>query len=227
MQFNATLTGGIYGFRFFFAAYGWADCVSNVSVTISAPTFTSFISSYNGGSFSLSGTGLSTSGTVNINGVKTTLQNVTGSDAVAIIPPFVTSETQTAFSLAEPEKLTLNQFTIISDTEANQSLAFDGFLGTVYTSNSTGNCFIGADVGAGLTLLTTRVRFFPNSMWVIASNYILGATIEASNDNINWVNLATVDSTVHSGWNILPINTTNKYRYLRFAHNAQSMCSLA
>lgn len=227
VQFNATLTGGKYGFRFFFAAYGWSSCASTVSVTISAPTFTSLVSSYNGGSFLLSGAGLSPSGTVKINGVKTTIQNVTGSNAVAIIPPFVTSETQTTFSLAEPTKLTSDQFTIISDTPASQSLAFDGFLGTVYTSASTGNCFIGADVGSGLTLLPTRVRFFPNSKWIIASNYLLGATLEASNDVTNWVTLATVDSTVHSGWNIVPISTTNKYRYLRFAHNSQSKCSLA
>lgn len=227
VQFNATLTGGKYGFRFFFAAYGWSSCASTVSVTISAPTFTSLVSSYNGGSFLLSGASLSTSGTVKVNGVKTTIQNITGSNAVAIIPPFVTSETQTAFSLAEPKKLTSDQFKIISDTPASQGLAFDEFLGTVYTSTSTGNCFIGADVGAGLTLLPTRVRFFPNSKWIIASNYLLGATLDASNDNTNWVNLATVDSTVHSGWNIVPINTATKYRYLRFAHNTQSKCSLA
>lgn len=106
-------------------------------------------------------------------------------------------------------------------------MALDGFLGTVYSSTSSGNCFIGADVGAGLTLALTRVRFFPNSRWIIASNYLLGATIDASNDGTNWVTLATIDSTVHSGWNIVPISTTNDYRYVRFAHNAKSQCSLA
>lgn len=134
------------------------------------------MTSYKGGSFVITGSGLSSSGTVNINGIKTTLVNVTGTDAIAIVPPFVTTETQQAFSLAQPQKLTKNQYSIISDYTGGDA-AFDGFLGTVYTSLNSGACFIGADVGAGLTLKITRVRFFPNSKYVIASNYLIGATL--------------------------------------------------
>jgi hypothetical protein len=178
VQVTATLTGGKYGFRFFFASYGLGSCASSLSATISSqPTSPAITASYNGGSFILTGNGLSKSGTVKINGVRTTLVNVTSTNAVAIIPPFITSETQTAFSLAGPKKLTNNDFSIISDTASGKSLAFDGFLGTVYNSASSGACFIGADVGAGMTLHLTRVRFFPNSRWTIASNYLLGARL--------------------------------------------------
>ena len=99
---TANLTGGKYGFRFFFASYGWASSASTLSLTVSAPTSPPITASYNGGSFTVTGSGLSKSGTVKINGVKTTLVNVTATDAVAIVPPFVTSETQTAFNLAQP-----------------------------------------------------------------------------------------------------------------------------
>lgn len=178
VEVTATLTGGKYGFRFFFASYGLGSCASSLSATISSqPTSPAITASYNGGSFILTGNGLSKSGTVKINGVRTTLVNVTSTNAVAIIPPFITSETQTAFSLAAPKKLTNNDFSIISDTASGKSLAFDGFLGTVYNSASSGACFIGADVGAGMTLHLTRVRFFPNSRWTIASNYLLGARL--------------------------------------------------
>lgn len=139
----------------------------------------------------------------------------------------MTSQTQTAYNLAQPKKLTRGQFSIISDTAASQSNVFDGFLGTIYSSTSSSACFIGADVGSGLVVQLTRVRFFPNSRWLIASNYIIGATLEGSNDNSVWTNLATVDSTVHSGWNIVPISSSNKYRYVRFAHTSVSKCSLA
>lgn len=159
--------------------------------------------------------------------MRTRLTSVTASGATAIIPPFVTSETQAAYNLAQPQKLTRAQFTIISDTSATQNNIFDGFLGTTYSSTSNGACFIGADLGSGLVIQLTRVRFFPNSKWLIASNYLLGATLEGSNDNSAWTNLATVDSTVHSGWNIVPISSKNKYRYVRFAHTSTSKCSLA
>jgi hypothetical protein len=227
VKLNATLTGGNYGFRFYFTSFGWSICTSTFSVTITAPTSPSVVTSYNGGSFTITGAGLSSSGTVKINGVRTSLLNVTSTSAIAIIPPFVTTETQAAYSLAQPQKLTRNQFTIISDTPAGQAAAFDGFLGTIYNSSSSGACFIGADVGAGMTLHLNRVRFFPNSRWVIASNYLLGATLQVSNDQSSWVTLATVDSTVCSGWNVLPITTSSNYRYVRFAHDATSQCELA
>ena len=227
VTFAVALPGGKYGFRFYYNSYGWSNCASTISVTTTAPTSASVVSSYNGGSFAISGSGLSPSGTVKINGVRTKLTSVTASGAIAVIPPFVTSETQADYSLARPQKLTRAQFSIISDTSATQNNIFDGFLGTTYSSTSSSACFIGADIGAGLVLQLTRVRFFPNSKWLIASNYLLGATLEGSNDNSAWTTLATVDSTVHSGWNIVPISSKSKYRYVRFAHTSVSKCSLA
>lgn len=89
--FSVSLTGGSYGFRFYFASYGWSICTSTISVSTATPTSPSgLISSYKGGSFVLSGSGLSSSATVRINGIKTQLVDVTSSNAVAIIPPFVT-----------------------------------------------------------------------------------------------------------------------------------------
>lgn len=153
VQFTATLAGGKYGFRFFYSSYGWSNCPSTVTVTIASPTAPSLLQgSYNGGSFVLSGANLSPSGTVKINGVKTRLSDINANSATAIIPPFVTANTQTKFGLVEPTKLTRDQYQIFSDNSAEQTKAFDNLFGTVYTSPSTGDCFIGIDVGSDLVL---------------------------------------------------------------------------
>lgn len=39
--------------------------------------------------------------------------------------------------------------------------------------------------------------------------------------------IATIDSIVHSGWNILPFTLDRHYRYYRFVHNQKSQCQLA
>lgn len=148
VTFTATLTGGLYGFKFLFASYGWANSTSTVSITIPAPTITTIATSYNGGLLNLVGTGLSSSATIKINGFKTQIQNVTSSGAVAVIPPFVTPLSQQQYSLSSPSKLTQSQFAIISDTPANQGLAFDGIMGSSYYSTSNTICYIGIDVGS-------------------------------------------------------------------------------
>jgi hypothetical protein len=192
VRFTAILSGGLYGFKFFFASYGWATCTSTVSINTVAPTFIPIATSYNGGFLTLTGTGISTSATVTINGVKTQVQRVTASGAVAVIPPFVTTLSQKQYSFATPEKLSQSQFTIISDTVASQALAFDGIMGSTYVSSSNGICYIGINVGNEMTLNLNRIRFFPYSQWLIASQYLTGAHFEASNDGNTWTTIATV-----------------------------------
>jgi hypothetical protein len=100
VQFTATLTGGLYGFKFFYQSYGWATSTSSIAIKIVSPTAPAIATSYNGGVLALTGAGLSRSATVAINGVKTRVQNVTASGAVAVIPPFVTVLSQQNYSLA-------------------------------------------------------------------------------------------------------------------------------
>lgn len=74
----------------------------------------------------------------------------------------------------------------------------------------------------------TRIRYFPNSTWNVASSYIKDAIFEVSNDNITYTNIGTVDQNVHAGWNSIMINDQNIYRYVRFSHtDGASYCSLA
>jgi len=227
ITFSVVLTAGSYGFKIYFNAYGWASCTSNLLVTTTKFTINPIITSYNGGSFTLTGNGISKSGTIKINGIKTNLGTVTNSSAVATIPPFVTPLSQSTYNLKTADLLALNQFSIISDTPSSQSKAFDNVHGTTYVSSSTGNCYIGIDVGVGLVLDVSKVRFFPYSRWLIAANYLVGSSFEASLDGVTWVNLITIDSTVHSGWNDLKIVSSTKYRFYRFSHNSVSKCQLA
>jgi hypothetical protein len=48
-----------------------------------------------------------------------------------------------------------------------------------------------------------------------------------SNDNTTWNTIATVDQTVHAGWNSFMISDTNIYRYVRFSHTSKSKCNIA
>lgn len=99
IAFTYTLTGGKYGFRFYFASYGWAVCSSTVSLTTTAPTIPAISSSYNGGVVDLSGSGISKSGTIKVNGFKTRLQKVTSTGAEVVIPPFASVLTQQRYNL--------------------------------------------------------------------------------------------------------------------------------
>lgn len=227
VTFNVQLPGGIFGFRFYYISYGFATCADTLSITITQPTITSFVSSYSGRTFSISGTGLSPSATIAIAGFKTSLSNVTSTSAVATAPPLVTTFTQYQYGLATPEKLSLDKFTVISDSPTGALNAFDGQQGTTYSSTSGSACYLGIDVGSSLLLNLNRIRFFPYSRWTIASNYLLGATIEASTDGVQYDVIATVDATVHSGWNVLSFDLTQNYRYIKFVHNQISKCMLA
>ena len=97
---------------------------------------------------------------------------------------------------------------------------------TMYNSNNTA-CSVGIDIGKGLGVQLTRVRYFPNPSWNIAYQFIKGATIKVSNDNITYTTIATVDQTVHAGWNSFMISNVNIFRYVRFSHTSQSKCNLA
>jgi hypothetical protein len=62
---------------------------------------------------------------------------------------------------------------------------------------------------------------------LIAANYLIGSYFEASNDGVNYVVIGNVDSTVHTGWNIMPFALSTNYRYIRFVSNQVSKCELA
>ena len=114
----------------------------------------------------------------------------------------------------------------ISDGGSGASNVNDGQYNSYYSSSSS-NCFVGFDFGEGRKVKVHRIRYFPYSKWVIASDYIKGATIEASNDNSNYDLLGTIDETVHSGWNSIIFTVTTPYRYIRISHNTASKCMLA
>ena len=103
--------------------------------------------------------------------------------------------------------------------------AFDNEYGTSYSSDNA-VCSIGIDIGENLGAYLTRIRFFPFAEWSIASNMITGGKFQVSNDNSSWSDIATIDQTVHAGWNTLMIVDQTIYRYVRFLHGSDSQCKL-
>jgi len=125
--------------------------------------------------------------------------------------------------------LSSTQFTVFSDQNAsvsNASVSFDGLTSTFYSSPNT-QCWIGLDAGVGLAASISRISFFPNLGWTNVASKILYSTFQGSNDQNTWKNLAIIDQTVHTGWNVFASSDTTPYRYIRFVHNSTSKCNLA
>lgn len=169
---------------------------------------------------------MSPSSYIEINGFKGKLVTSDSSSAKYEIPTFSTSLTETTFSLTKVGLLDNKQFTFFSDqTNSNVSYVFDTFTDTNYGSTNT-DCWIGVDAGAGIEVEVSRIRVFPNLLWMNVGKKIIGATFEGSNDNSTWSQLAVVDQTIHSGWNTLRSKDQTPYRYIRFKHNSTSECSI-
>jgi hypothetical protein len=221
----SVLGAGKYNFSIYYPKYGYADISSNLEILAGTTTAASVTSSYLGGKLiTVSGTGLSQSSQLDVAGVQAKLVSGNSNALIYEVPPYVTKLSQTTYNLAEPRPLT---GTLIADTLSAAPLASDGLLSTIYSS-SAATCYVGVDFGEYLRADITRIRYFPNRSWRAANAYILGATITASNDGTTWSTLFTVDSSVHTGWNIWRPSAalTTTYRYVRFEHNSTSKCQL-
>jgi hypothetical protein len=68
----------------------------------------------------------------------------------------------------------------------------------------------------------------PNAFWNTSADYMVGVTIETSNDNITWNVLETVNGNVHGDWNFYrPSRLTSNFRFIRFKHNISSNCQFS
>lgn len=229
LNFSVTLNSGKYGFKMYDDLYGWYSFTTNSILSVSKTSLNYSISttqtSFNGGSVIVTGDYIGDGATLTINGYKGNVLMRNSSAAVFQVPQLVTPITQTSFNLATNQTIPLGDKTKWGDT-AGWEAAFDSDHSTIYNSNNT-SCDVGIDIGQNLGVQLTRIRYFPNPYWSIAYQYIKGAVIQVSNDNSTWTTIATVDQTVHAGWNSFMISDTNIYRYVRFQHNSMSKCNIA
>ena len=129
----------------------------------------------------------------------------------------ITPLSQSEFKLAKNSTIDLLQVATVWGDSSGWQAAFDKEPSTTYYSLNS-PCSLGIDIGANLGIQLTRIRYFPNSTWNVASSYIKDAIFEVSNDNITYTNIGTVDQNVHAGWNSIMISDQNIYRYVRFSH---------
>lgn len=64
-------------------------------------------------------------------------------------------------------------------------------------------------------------------MWARSSEHISGAIFEASVDGVTYTKIGEIDQSVKSGWNSLPINSNENYRFVRLSHNNESECRVS
>lgn len=116
---------------------------------------------------------------------------------------------------------------LISDGGDNKEYVNDKSYTTYYSSTSA-TCYVGIDMGAGKKVKMSSIRYMPYLKWLIASEYLQDAVIEASDtETSGYVLIHTIDQTVHAGWNSHTPTTTTPYRYVRIRHTSTSNCKLA
>jgi hypothetical protein len=232
-NFTITLTTGSYNLLVN-TANGYIAFQSNINVVFPTNAVTDYTgnsqqTSFNGGTFTIAASSLAPFSYITINGFVGKILSYSTSSVTYAVPALVTTATQTAFSIAQSALLPGSLFTFFSDQNAsasNVSASFDGIVTTFYGSNNS-PCYIGLDAGSGLQVSVSTINFFPNIQWPIAMYYILYASFQGSNDNTTWNNLAVIDQTVHTGWNVIKSTDNTPYRYIRFLHNSTSMCNIA
>jgi hypothetical protein len=189
------------------------------------------VSSFAGGYYGINATGLSPSSYLIINGMRGNLVNVIGDNTYYYqIPELMASEIESRFNWTKKTGLVdSGLFSLFSDTITQSSQVgnvFDLNKKTYYVS-SNAQCWIGMDMGAGVTVKVNRFKYLPNMIWRNNSKILQGATFEGSNDMNSWSTLATIDQTVKRGWNVIVTTLRADFRFIRFKHNSTSQCSLA
>lgn len=173
----------------------------------------------------VSGSGVSNLSKLDVAGFPAQLVSYSSNSLVYQVPAYVSRGSQTAYNLVQDGVIV---GALIADTTTKASLAFDKLMSTYYSSSAT-TCYVGMDFGEYLTADISRIRYFPLRSWKSVGQYLSGATFKASNDNVTWTTLYTIDSTVHTGWNnwrpATPLAAS--YRYVKFEHNSTSSCQLA
>lgn len=230
IKFNTTLKAGGYDIVIRTSPNGNIKMSNGLNIPFPANINTSPATqqiSFNGGSFTISGSGLSPASYITVNGLRGDISKYTASAVTYTVPAFVTASTQSTFKLREPVQIPSSKYTFISDmTVSNTSAVFDNLTNTFYGSTNA-DCWFGVDSGAGVQTSVHRVRLFPNIEWKNVGKKILHATIEGSNDLSTWTTIARVVQTIHTGWNVLKATDNTGYRYVRFHHNSTSMCNIA
>lgn len=161
-------------------------------------------------------------------GIRASIVSASQSELTFKIPSFVNEYTNQQYGLGKTQILT-SSGSPISDTVVKTNYAFDNNTKSSYSSDSL-TCYTGLDFGAGVVAQISKIRYMPNTAWILLNKIFDGAVFEGSNDNTTWTTIFAIDAKlVHTGWNSwLDATGSNKWRYVRFQQtNGNSKCQLA
>lgn len=225
IEFTTTLNAGKYGFKVWFVGYGWGNCGEITVTAATAYTAPSVQSSLLGGRITVQGSDISPDAVLKVGGFVGRVIEKRSTEAVFEIPPLIVPDVATQYPSVAQEQ-TIVPAAILSDGGSNSDAAFDYNHGSFYSSTNS-VCFIGLDAGVGKVVKVTRIRYFPYYKWTIAANFIKGAVFEGSLDGTTYTQIATVDQTVHAGWNSIQLSAVAYYRFIRLKHTSTSGCKLS
>jgi len=177
-SFTATLKAGSYKLLANTSPYGYI--LMNTTVNVPFPTNYAPSSpqlSFNGGQVTITADLLSPVSYITVNGFRGSILTYSDTAVTYAVPALVTTDTQTAFTLASVALLPTSQFTLISDQPSNPSLpySFDNSITTYYSSTNS-ECWMGLDSGQNLATSVSRISFFANLNWPNVAQYILYST---------------------------------------------------
>lgn len=134
------------------------------------------VSYFGGASLTLNGSGfvniVPANNKLTVCGMKASIVSATSSNLTFTVPPLITQQTQSLYSLGQPASISGAPF---GDTAANINLAVDGDTNTFYNSNSSTICYVGVDFGVDTVANISSISYMGNPNWPITSNMLTGA----------------------------------------------------
>lgn len=207
----------------------------NVTVVASNLVAASVISSFMGGNtLTITGSGLPIDWTNNMIYNITTCGSLCEITSAAVssvsckTPGLITQNIADNYNLEKHLIAEQTNYVIYSDVSAQQKQINDGKVNTYYDSAST-SCYLMFDFGQNFAINLTSIKYYP--LLTKSLSYFYGLTFQGSNNNVDFVDLFTLNETLKTGWNTwqAPESTIN-YRYIRLTPNAThntSRCNIA
>ena len=235
----ANIPMGVYALNLFYSETGFAYINSNKLITIISSGLkgsANITTSYMGGNtLKITGLGFPKDWSIisktNIS-ICGSLCTVSASDSSSVscnIPPLLTKSALNNYNLFDSANNQQTNYDIYSDNPVLQRYINDNKLNTFYDSVNVNTCYVTYDFGSNFMLNLTQIQYYPALTKPLS--YFYGLKFQASNDNITYNELFSMDQNMKTGWNTWSSNSSlSPYRYIKIAPNSTqklSRCNIA
>ena len=230
---------GVYYLNLLYSESGFAYFTTatykTITVLASSLTATSVTTSYMGGNtLKVTGTGLPkdwslpSKNNITVCGSLCPFLTSDSTSVSCTIPQILTSTVLSTYNLYNSANVQQTNYAVYSDNSSQQVYINDNKLNKFYDSGNP-TCYVTFDFGSNFQLNITQIQYYPAVTKALV--YYFGLKFQASNDNITYLDLFSMDPNMKTGWNTWNANiSVPTYRYIRLAPNATqniSRCNIA